>query len=143
MADNHTPVQAGEKQPRISKAATVAEEVALFFGTAAAKLAFVFAPIGAVLVKSALTSVGLGGPDVPAPLGSTLNEVSGVIFGFSVLWWLLFGLWWIFHYPVDPEHYDFDWYAIHAAFPALGLYVWALAPTVATLTISTFAVGSG
>lgn len=143
MADNDTRVEAGAKRPRISRVATVAEEVALFFGTAAANLAFVFAPVFAFLAEGALTQIGLGSPDVSEPVGSALSGIRAWVLSYSLLWYVLVTLWWILHYPIDPEHHDSERYAIHVGLAALGLYAWALVPAVVSLIVAVFPAGIG
>lgn len=139
MADNEPTVRSEAQRSMLSRVAAVTGAVALFFADASLRLGFVFAPIFASLLdESALSQTGLGSPDIPEPLGSTLTDIRAWVLGFSLLWWGVVGLWWIFSYPQDPDHHDFEWYAIHAAFPVLGLYVWALAPTVVAILVSSW-----
>ena len=143
MAYNDTRVEAGAKRFRVSRVATVAEEVALLFGTVAAKLVLVFAPVFAGLIDSALTRMGLASPVLSEPVGSALTDMRAWVLGFSLLWYVLVTLWWILHYPIDPEHHDFEWYAMHVGLAALGLYAWALVPAVVSIFVAVFPAGIG
>lgn len=142
MARDNTPFQDEAQRSSVAQVAAVLGEVALCFGEVLLRLVFFLAPAFAVLIEGALTGIGPGGPDIAAPLDAALTDIRAWILGFSMLWWSVVGLWWIFHYPMDPEHHDFEWYATHVGFAVFGLYAWALVPAVAGLTVAVFPTGS-
>lgn len=115
---------------RLSRVGAALMDVAPVLGELLIRLLFFTAPAGAVTLGSLLPVQGYSGAGVPGPLAMWLADISGVVFAFSLLAWIVLTAIWLFS---AHKRRGFEWYALLVSMPVVGMFACAAAPTIVSV----------